>query len=94
MDAERIRERLSEKGYNFARIAKLLDLSPPYVSLVVRRSRQNHRVALAIATAMEKPVDHVFPDVPLYHGPLKTDEQRDQELAKRLAEQGIIRRTA
>jgi len=94
MDAERIRERLSEKGYNFARIAKLLGLSPTHVSLVACRSRKNHRVALAIATAMEKPVDHVFPDIPLYHGPLKTDEQRDQELAKRLAEQGIIRRTA
>ncbi|MDF1622505.1 MAG: hypothetical protein P1V33_03425 [Pseudohongiella nitratireducens] len=94
MDAERIRKRLSDKGYNYARIAKLLNLSAPYVSLVARRSRQNHRVALAIATAIEKPVDHVFPDVPVYHGPLKTDEQRDKELAELLAEKGVIRRSA
>lgn len=94
MDAERIRHLLLNKGYNYARIAKLLELSAPHVSLVVRRLRHNHRVAIAIATAIEKPVDHVFPDVPMYHGPIKTDEERDQDLARRLQAQGVIRRSA
>lgn len=94
MDAERIRHLLLKRGYNFARIAKLLDLSGPHVSLVVRRLRHNHRVAIAIATALEKPVDHVFPDVPMYHGPIRTDEERDQELAQRLQAQGVLRKSA
>ncbi len=94
MDSERIRGLLANNGYNFSRIAKVLGISPTHVSLVVRRTRQNHRVAIAIATAIGKPVDTVFPDVPLYHGPLKTDEERDQELAKALEAKGVIRRSA
>lgn len=94
MDADRILDLLTDKGYNFTRIAKILDFSPPYVSSVARRTRHNHRIAIAIATALEKPVDHIFPDVPLYHGPLKSDEERDLDLALRLQEQGVIRKSA
>ncbi|HDZ10047.1 XRE family transcriptional regulator [Pseudohongiella sp.] len=94
MNTERIRELLGQHGYSLSRIAKLLDVQPSYVSLVVARKRRNHRVAIAIATAIERPVDSVFPDVPLYHGPLTTAEQRDAELARRLQSQGVIRRSA
>lgn len=94
MNAERIRQLLGQHGYNLSRIAKLLDLAPSYVSLVIGRKRQNHRVAIAVATAIERPVDSVFPDVPLYHGPIKTAKQRDEELAQRLQTQGVIRRSA
>ena len=94
MDAKRIRELLKNKGYNFTRIAKVVGMSPEHVALVANRKRQNHAIAIAIATAVGRPVNVVFPDVPLYHEPYRTDEQREDILARELQNRGIIRRTA
>ncbi len=94
VDVDRIREQLKGRGYNFTHIANVLNLSPNYVSSVARRIRQNHKVAIAIATALEKPVERVFPDVPMYHGPVMTTQQRKEALARQLEEQGVIRRSA
>ncbi len=94
MDVDRIREQLKARGYNFTQIANVVGFSSNYVSSVARRMRQNHRVAIAIATALEKPIDRVFPDVPMYHGPVMTTRQREEALARQLEEQGVIRRSA
>jgi len=94
VDVDRIRERLKARGYTFTQIANVLNVTPNHVSAVARRTRKNHQVAIAIATALEAPVDRVFPDVPMYHGPILTPEERQQLLARQLEEQGIIRRSA
>lgn len=94
MDAKRIRELLKRKGYNFTLIANVVGMSPEYVALVASRKRQNHSIAIAIATALGRPVDQIFPDVPLYHEPFLTAEQREDMLAQELKRQGVIRRTA
>lgn len=94
MDAIRIRELLKDKGYNFTRIAKAMGMSAEYVAFVAHRKRQSHSIAIAIATAIGKPVDLVFPDVPLYHEPFLTDEERENVLVEKLEKQGVIRRSA
>lgn len=94
MNADRIREALNRRGYSLTRIASILGYSPGLISMVISRKRLNHRIAIAIATAVGKSVETVFPEVPLYHGPLMTDAERDLELVRLLQEQGIIRRSA
>jgi transcriptional regulator with XRE-family HTH domain len=94
VDVDRIREQLRSRGYNFTQIANVLKVTPNHVSAVARRVRQNHKVAIAIATALEKPVERVFPDVPMYHGPVMTQQQREEALSRQLEEQGVIRRSA
>lgn len=94
MDGQRICTELKARGYNFTRIARVLAVSPNHVSAVARRIRLNHRVAIAIATALEVPVDLVFPDVPMYHGPVMTDEEREAALARKLEQINGIRRYA
>lgn len=94
MDVDRIREQLKVRGYDFSQIARVLGVSPAYVSNVARRTRQSHPVAVAIATALDKPVDRVFPDIPMYHGPILTNAEREQLLAEELVSRGVIRRSA
>lgn len=94
MNAESIREQLKLRGYNFTRIANVLGVSQNYVGMVAARKRTNHRVAIAIATALEKPVRLIFPDVPMYHGPVMSDDEREAELARKLQLIDGVRRSA
>ncbi len=94
MDADRILEKLATRGYNYTRISNVIGVTPAYVSLVARRIRHNHRVAIAIATALEMRVDTVFPDIPMYHGPLMTNAEREAALAQKLQHMEGIRRSA
>lgn len=91
MDADRIRLRLNNRGYNFTRIANVLHVSPNHVSAVARRTRKNHQVAIAIATALGMRVDSVFPDVPMYHEPFMTDAEREATLASKLRHTNVLR---
>lgn len=94
MDADRIQEKLAARGYNYTRIANVLGVTPCLVSMVARRLRQSHRVAIAIATALEARVDTVFPDVPMYHGPFMTNAEREAALALKLQQLEGVRRSA
>jgi transcriptional regulator with XRE-family HTH domain len=85
-----IREELKVRGHSFSALAKLLGLSTMQVSRVAHRSRTNHRVALAIATALDKPIDEVFPDKREYHRVYMPDAQRQQLLARQLRDQNLI----
>lgn len=94
MDAKRIRELLHAKGYNFTRIAKVVGMSDVYVAMVADRKRHSHLIAVAIATAIGRPINQVFPDVPQYHEPFLTNEQKEEALRLKLQSQGFIRRSA
>lgn len=94
MDADRILEKLAASGYTYTNIANALGVSPTLVSLTARRLRHSHRVAVAIATALEMPVDTVFPDIPMYHGPFMTGAEREAALARKLAQINGLRRSA
>lgn len=94
MDADRILEKLTARGYNYTRIANVLGVTPALVSLTARRLRHSHRVAIAIATALEMRVDTVFPDIPMYHGPVMSNAEREAALAKKLSHIEGIRRSA
>ncbi len=66
MDRETIKSELRKKGYSLSMIAAALNCSPVNVQQVVRRLNNSLRVAHAIATALELPIEEVFPDVPSY----------------------------
>lgn len=94
VDAKCIREALNSMGFNYSRIANALGVSVSAVSMVAKRARYSHRVAIAICTALEKHPMVVFPDVPMYHGALMTDREREEALARKLAKINGIRRSA
>lgn len=94
MDAERILEKLSTRGYSYTLIARALGVSPALVSMTARRIRHSHRVAIAIATALEMRVDTVFPDIPMYHGPVMSNAEREAALAQKLSRIEGLRRSA
>ena len=88
MERETIKTELSKKGYSLAMIAAALDCTPVNVQQVVKRLNHSHRVANAIATVLELPIEKVFPDVPSYANPqhfATTRQQRIEELQQRLA---------
>ena len=94
MGADGIQKQLRERGYNFSRIANVLDVSVAMVSYVASRQRHSLRVATAIATALDLPIEKVFPDVPEYHRNYPTAQEREQALATKLQRLNLIRRTA
>jgi lambda repressor-like predicted transcriptional regulator len=88
MEHETIKSELRKKGYTLAMIAEALSCSPTNIQQVSKRLNQSHRVANAIATALELDVKTVFPDVPSYTevNYLATSrQQRIEALQQRLA---------
>jgi hypothetical protein len=88
MDRETIKSELLIKGYSLSMIASALDCTPVNVQQVVRRLNHSHRVASAIATVLELPIEEVFPDVPSYADVqhfTNTRQERIDHLKQRLA---------
>lgn len=88
MDRETIKSELNKKGYSLAMIAAALNCSAVNVQQVVKRLNHSHRVAHAIATALELPIQEVFPDVPTYSNTKffnTSRQQRIESLQQRLA---------
>ena len=81
MDTKRIQTLLKLRGYNFTRIANVVDFSPAQVARVAKREHINHTIAIAIATALSQPIKKVFPDVPAYHGQVLDSAARENALA-------------
>lgn len=77
MDASQIRIALISKGLNYSVISNILDVSKTSVSCVAHRTRTSHRIAVAIATALDKEIKEVFPDVPDYHRPFMQRSQKE-----------------
>ncbi|SSY80672.1 helix-turn-helix transcriptional regulator [Alysiella crassa] len=61
MEAHEIYEKLREKQVSARMIAQVLGVTNQSVSDVIRNGRGSKRIAEAIATVLEKPLDMVFP---------------------------------
>lgn len=88
MDTDQIKKELSARGFDFSMLAQALGKSPSLISKVAARKARSRAVADALAKALNKPVEQVFPDVTEYHSaPLtKAEKQKKQrELAALLA---------
>ncbi|MEW8494262.1 MAG: helix-turn-helix domain-containing protein [Candidatus Thiodiazotropha taylori] len=58
---------LKKAGISFTDIAKIQSVTPQAVSAVAHRKGDSGPIARAIATALGKPIEDVFPDRPQYH---------------------------
>jgi len=67
------------RGFDFSMIAEVLGKSPSLVSKVASRKARSHPVAVALAKAIERDIEEVFPDVEAYHNRPLTPEQRKQK---------------
>lgn len=82
MDAQHIRGELLKKGLNFSKIANMLEVSANAVSKVAKRERTSHRIAVAIATALDVDVSTVFPETPSYHRPYMDSSEKQKVTLK------------
>ena len=81
MLSKQIKTELEANSFSFALIAEALDVTPAVVSRVASRGASSIRIAKAIAAAIGKPIEQVFPDVTAYHTgmSLRIKEVRDQK---------------
>lgn len=61
MDSNKIYQELNMKGLNASIIAEAIGVLPQSVALVIRMGKGSKRIATAIAIALEKNLDDVFP---------------------------------
>lgn len=67
MDSQKIKMELAKRGFDFSMLANALGKSPSLISKVAARKARSRLVAQALAKALERPIDEVFPDVEEYH---------------------------
>jgi Ner family transcriptional regulator len=87
-DYETIKIELLKKGYSMSMIAAVLKCTPVNVHQVCKGVTSSYRVAKAVATVLEKPVEVVFPQTAGYQETptfTTTRQQRIEALAQRLA---------
>lgn len=84
MDSQKIKMELAKRGFDFSMLAKALGKSPSLISKVAARKARSQAVAVALAKALERPIEDVFPDVEEYHHgvpPNRQDrKQKEREL--------------
>lgn len=88
MNYETIKTELRKAGYSLSMIADALGCSPVNVQQVCKRDTKSQRVANAVATALDKSLSEVFPDVETYQAPhyfANSRQQRVDDLRERLA---------
>lgn len=61
MEASEIYAELREKGVSARMIAEVLGVANQSVSDVIRNGRGSRRIAEAVSTVLEKPLEQVFP---------------------------------
>lgn len=79
MDSLKIKTELAQRGFDFSMLAKALGKSPSLISKVAARKARSRSVAEAIAKALGRSVEEVFPDVEQYQIPLRTQHDRKQK---------------
>jgi Ner family transcriptional regulator len=84
MTPEEIKAVLKEKKITASMIAKAMMVKPATVSAVLNKRHPSKRIAVAICKVLDKPLDHVFHDVPSYFETPK--EKVQQELDQLLAQ--------
>ncbi len=67
MNGQQIHQALKSNGITYTDIAKASGVAISTVSLVANGKSSSRRVALALAAALDKPIETVFPDRPHYH---------------------------
>ncbi|AFY60323.1 helix-turn-helix domain-containing protein [Synechococcus sp. PCC 6312] len=65
MHPEDIKAELRKKGFTGASIARNLGLTRSTVSSVVRRKGRSAKVEVEISRILGKPVEEIFPEIPL-----------------------------
>lgn len=77
MDKKQIKTELGKRGYDLSMLAEAIHKSPSLVSKVLARQARSRVVAIAVARALEKKVEEVFPDVPEYQNqvPVESSER-------------------
>lgn len=84
MDSQKIKMELAQRGFDFSMLAKALGKSPSLISKVASRKARSHAVAVAIAKALDRPIEDVFPDVSEYHSAVPKNrrerKQKEREL--------------
>lgn len=61
MDSEKIYQELNQKGLNASIIAEAMGVLPQSVAVVIRMGKGSKRIASAVATAIDKSLEEVFP---------------------------------
>lgn len=80
MDSQQIKKELLRRGFDFTMIAEALGKSPSLVSKVAARKARSQPVAMAIAKAIERDIEEVFPDVEAYqHRPLSPEQRKQKQ---------------
>lgn len=85
MDNTEIKKELAKRGFDYSMLAAALQKSPSLVSKVAARKARSQVVAQAIAKALGKPIETVFPDIEAYHIPAVNAELRKQKQAELIA---------
>lgn len=61
MNAEKIYQALNDKGLNASIIAEAINVLPQSVAVVIRTGKGSKRIANAVATVLDLPLEKVFP---------------------------------
>ncbi|MEJ1496353.1 MAG: helix-turn-helix domain-containing protein [Candidatus Sedimenticola sp. (ex Thyasira tokunagai)] len=80
MNGQQILTALKSDGLSFTDIGRAIGVSRGHVRGVAHRTHDSIRVAQALALAIGKPVDKVFPDKPTYHRKPIDPKQREQRI--------------
>lgn len=91
MDRQEILKELRARGMSYSLVATALGVSPQHVAQVACRRAQSRRTAIALATAIGRPVADVFPDFPQYAAPRDRERERQEKV---LALQRELKRKA
>lgn len=85
MDADKIINSLSRKGFSQTLIADVLECSPSLISKVIHRKATSVRIAQAIAKLLQRPVLQVFPEYELLlQARIDSDDDKKQRIRKLL----------
>jgi lambda repressor-like predicted transcriptional regulator len=78
MDSNEIKHALAKKGCSISILARALDLSVSAVSNTINRKGNSHRIAVAVAKVIGKPIEQVFPDIPTYSESYVPDTKKQE----------------
>lgn len=75
-----INTKLAAKGYTATLIAEALSVKPASVSAVINEVSDSKRIAKAVATVLDLPIEEVFPNKPQYHDGYSRKAIRQQKV--------------
>lgn len=82
MNKDQIKKGLARQGYDFTMLAVAISRSPSLLSKVAARKARSLLAAQAIAKALDKSVEEVFPDISAYHAHSRSATERERKQAE------------